>query len=189
MSNTNFPRFVLLLSLLGFNLTLGAQVNKQVSILYNTKLVLAEVSPEGKVIRIIDDTADDLKGYVLKTQDYSLDQLDASTQPKIQRESNSNYIYAGIDPTLIYFEKGGAILSDKAIESLETTIKTLKSNPSLKLLVQTLDKYAASLLNKNRVEAVKTYLKIRGVSHENTIYEPLKGEKNLDEVKIQFINK
>ncbi len=189
MSNTNFPRFVLLLSLLGFSLTLSSQANKQVSILYNTKLVLAEVSPEGKVLRIIDDSADDLKGYVLKTQDYTAVPKDETKPVVVDKVLNNKYIYADIDPTLIYFEKNGAILSDKAIESLESTIKYLKADPSLRLLVQTLDVHAASPLNKNRVSAVKTYLKIRGIGEENTVYEPLKGETNLDEVKIQYIKK
>ena len=189
MSNTNFPRFVLLLSLLVLNLTLGAQANKQVSILYNTKLVLAEVSPDGKVLRIIDDTAEDLKGYVLKTQDYTLGQNETKKQPEIKRVMSSKYNYSDINATLIYFEKGEATLSDKAIESLESTIKVLKADPSLKLLVQTLDVHAASAVNKNRVAAVKTYLKIRGVNDESTVYEPLKGETDLDEVKIYFIKK
>ena len=189
MSNTNFPRFVLLLSLIGFSLTLSAQANKQVSILYNTKLVLAEVSPEGKVVRILDDTADDLKGYVLKTQDYTAAQSESVSQPKSPFESNRKYKYADIDPALIYFEQGGATLTDKAIESLEDVVKKLRTDASLKLLIQTLDVSAATVLSRNRVSAVKTYLKIRGFSDEFTVYEPLKGDTNLDEVKIQYILK
>jgi hypothetical protein len=189
MSNTNFPRFVVLLSLLGFSFILSAQTNKQVSILYNTKLVLAEVSPEGKILRIIDNNADDLKGYVLKTQDYASANNVDSKQIKSSKDLGNKYNYAGIDHSLVYFEKGGAILSDKAIETLESVIKRIKDDATLKLLVQTLDVNSASVLSKNRVSAIETYLKIRGVNKDLTVYEPLKGDTNLDEVKIQFIRK
>lgn len=189
MSNTNFPRFVVLLSLLGFSFILSAQTNKQVSILYNTKLVLAEVSPEGKVIRIIDDNADDLKGYVLTTQDYTATKGTETRESKSFKESTSKHTYAGMEPNLVYFEKGEAILSDKAIEKLESIVKQVKSDPSLKLLVHTLDVYSASVLSKNRVAAIESYLKIRGISKDLTVYEPLKGDTNIDEVKIQYIKK
>jgi len=189
MSNTNFPRFVVLLSLLGFSFILSAQTNRQVSILYNTKLVLAEVSPEGKVIRIIDENADDLKGYVLKTQDYTSTIETDPSPSKLSKEPNSKYIYASFEPSLVDFEKGEATLSDKAIESLELVIKRIKADASLKLLVQTLNIDASSTLSKNRVAAIETYLKIRGVNKDLAVYEPLQGETNIDEVKIQFIKK
>ncbi|MBL0099716.1 MAG: hypothetical protein IPP49_06395 [Saprospiraceae bacterium] len=86
MYNTDFPRFVLLLVIVFSGITLKSQTTKEAVILYNSKPVLAEITTEGSVNKIISEEPDFLKGFTLKVMDYG--QVVADQQNKANKPSN-----------------------------------------------------------------------------------------------------
>ncbi len=189
MLSTNFPRFVLMLIITMVSLSLSSQNTKEVVILYNTKPVLAEVTPTGNVNKIIRDEPDFLQGFTLLIQDYGqfIAKQDTKKSDKDEVISvNQSFVAESNDFLNIPFESGFATLTDKAIERLDEAIKYFKTNPDQKIILRTLSKNADSVLSLNRINSIRTYLRIKGLSPDIVKFETLAGDADLDEVKITF---
>ena len=137
MLSTNFPRFVLMLIITMVSLSLSSQNSKEVVILYNTKPVLAEVTPSGNVNKIIRDEPDFLQGFTLLIQDYGQFIAKQDTKKSDKDEVISvkqSFVAESNDFLNIPFESGFATLTDKAIERLDEAIKYFKTNPDQKII-------------------------------------------------------
>lgn len=184
MNCTTFPRIVILFFMTCFAHSISAQEAKEATILYNSKWVKAMISPTGDVISIIGEEPD-LAGFTLKIQDYG-QFLDQTTEAKgtecspIQTESNNK------DYLLVNFEPNYATLSDDAVTSLNLVVDKLKSGMASKINIETLGKIDFETVNQNRINSIRTYLKIRGIDPSKVNFKSLIGQKNVDEVKIYF---
>lgn len=188
MKITNFPQFVVTWVLILTSCTLISQETKQATILYNTKPVLAEITKDATIIQIVKDDPEYLSGFVLQVPDYvkHLEDLsyskgnklqDLNSTPIVQNEVNSQSL-------TIPFEAGFAILTDQAIAELDNAIKLIKNQPNGKLTIRTFSKSNNSNLDQNRINSIKSYFQIRGLNPDLIKYEALKGNSDLNEVKI-----
>ncbi len=190
MTYTNFPRFVFLLSIIMVGNTLHSQSTKEAVILYNSQAVLAQITKDGEVKEIIQDEPDYLKGFTIKIQDYGQFVANQQTMKSDQKvvlpsvktfsEIDDNYIS-------VPFESGYATLSDLAISRLDEVIGELRKSPSARVIIRTLSTKKDALIDKNRINSVRTYFKIRGIAQERLSYETLSGDRDIDEVKINYI--
>jgi hypothetical protein len=168
-----------------------SQDTKDAIILYNTKPVLAEITTNGDVNKIIREEPDFLKGFTLKIQDYGqfLAQQDAGKSSKetlgITSQTNSKPQVFN-DFLNIPFDDDYATLTDNAIKKLDETIKFLKENKIKKVILRTLSVNKNDIINTNRLNSIKTYFKIRGASLD-VIFENLTGLVDVDEVRISVI--
>ena len=189
MSSTSFPRFVLMLFITMSSLSLYSQNTKEAVILYNTKPVLAEITISGDVNKIIRDEPDFLKGFTLLIQDYG---QFVAKQENIKSVSQSMTVVSEIETTKISdfmnipFETGFATLTDKAIERLDEAIKLFRTSDGQKIVLRTLSKNTNSILSLNRINSIRTYLRIKGLSPDIVRFETLTGDADLNEVKITF---
>lgn len=191
MKSTNFPRFVVLLTIAFVSNALHAQTTKDAIILYNSQPVKAEINSNGDVLRIISEEPDYLKGFTLKIQDYGqfISELNKGTTDDQGMISSNKIAFEESDDFIsVPFDHGFATLSDMAIKRLDDVILYLKSNPSSKVVIRTLSTHKDALLDKNRINSVRTYFKIRGITSERLSYEALLGDKDIEEVKINYIH-
>jgi outer membrane protein OmpA-like peptidoglycan-associated protein len=188
MKSTNFPRFVIMLTTMGISLFVSAQTTKEVVILYNSKPVLAEVTIGGDVTKIIKDDPDFLKGFTLSIQDYGqfIAQNKDITPESIKPPQSTVHTLASDQLKTIPFDAGYATLSDLAISKLDEVVYYLRKNPESKIVLRTLSIQNEALINKNRLNSVKTYLKIRGIDTSRISFESLVGDRNADEIKVLF---
>ncbi len=207
MNFTNFPQFVVSVLLLSISYNGIAQDKKVATILYNTKPVEAQIDTKSKSIDyIIRENDEYLSGFKLQIPDYEQFLLNDKTQKEttpqsIANSSNSQKVIAPAAPapvmakptgfesgafTFVMFSDGFATLSDAAILVLESVISELNKNHQ-NLTLKTFSTSKEDVLAINRANAVKTYLKIRGVNTENIEIIHLIGEINIPEVSVSFI--
>jgi outer membrane protein OmpA-like peptidoglycan-associated protein len=189
MNTTNFPRFVILLSLVLFSSLLAAQNTKEAVILYNSQAVRANITPQGDVKQIIQEEPDFLKGFELKIQDYGqflVTQEKETIKEPVTVASSGNYPVKKEYRT-VYFEKDRATLTDETIAQLDQIIAYLREHAGVKVIAMTLSKYENGLVSKNRLNSIRTYFKIRGIGEERVLFESLFAEIDAHEVKIGFI--
>ena len=186
MFRTNSPRFVALLSgMFVCSLALGQQ-SREAVILYNTQPVMAEITTNGEVIKVIKEEPDFLRGFTLKIPDYTR-YLDEANREKKRIPSSQAYSIESAEGILVPFEGGFATLSDLAISRLDEVIRELNKDSKAVALIRTFSIINGSPLHKNRLNSISTYLKIRGISESRYVFENLVGEKNFDEIKISFL--
>ena len=179
MLNTNFPRFVFLLLLLFCNITLQSQSSRQATILYNGKEVTAELAADGSILKILDATADDLAGFTMKIEDYLAfleNNNTASTAADIQAQEDKT----------IFFENGFATLTDQAISDLDAFTRLYRSKPAASIVLRSLQKIGQNSISKSRINAIKTYLTLRGIQADSIKSKYLKGETDVNEIKIHM---
>jgi len=70
---------------------------------------------------------------------------------------------------------------------LDVVIGELRKSPTTRVIIRTLSTNKDALIDKNRINSVRTYLKIRGIAQERLAYETLSGDRDIDEVKINYI--
>lgn len=202
----NFCRFMFLLSMTSVSLVLYSQDKKETIILYNTQPVKAVIDVESKNIDYIIQNEDDyLIGFKLEIPDYekflretnpvfssvpldkdttsfSYTQLQNSPQSRATSSNNE------IEPTVfsyVKFQKGFATLSDDAIRLLELVIAEYDRSQN-NIVLRSFSISSDNILAKNRSNAVKTYLKIRGLDTNKVTVEHLKGELDIDEIMVVF---
>jgi len=182
---------VLLLTIAFVSNALHAQATKEAVILYNSQPVKAEINNDGEVLRIISDEPDYLNGFTLKIQDYGqfISELNKSGTVDPSKSGIHQFLLEESDDFIsVPFDHGFATLSDPAIKKLDEVISYLKSNPTSKVVIRTLSTHKDALLDKNRINSVRTYFKIRGIASERLAYEALLGDKDIEEVKINYID-
>jgi hypothetical protein len=207
MNFTNTPTFLFLfLSMLtAFNLI--AQDKKEATVLYNTHPVKAVIDTETKSVDyIINSDEEFMKGFQLEIPDYEkhllgqavIAQEDTSTKKSIVSEvlaydlfvdvpSSQDYSIDNNLVRFISFTPGFATLSDEAIRKLESVIDEHKKS-SKNILLKTISLTDTDQLSVNRINAIKTYLKIRGIDTNAVSVTYLIGDKNKEDVIVEFKN-
>lgn len=186
MNNTNFPQFVLMLVFSLTGLTLSAQEIKEAVILYNTQPVKAEITADGTVNRIISEAPDHLKGFKLKEQDYG-QFIENQKKSVVPVAKSQPYAIVSNEQSVVKFEIGYATLSDDAIDILDKVVMHLRTNPNEKAVLVSLSKLNNSPITKNRLNSIRSYLKIRGIDTERVLIESLLGDLDIDEIKINYL--
>lgn len=186
MNSTNFPRFVFWLLITSGSLTLSAQSSKEAVILYNTEAVKAEITPTGDIIKIIKSEPDYLAGFKLVAYDY--DQVFAQSARMPENEKHKGYDVVSADTKEIYFDSGFATLNKDAINKLDEIIKILNRERSKKLLIAEFEQNESDPLTKNRINSVKMYLRIKGISENKIQINKLLGVYPENVVRINVVN-
>ena len=70
------------------------------------------------------------------------------------------------------------------IEQLDTYILMLKQKPNMFAIVRSLSQQNGIPLSKNRLNGIKTYMRLRGIDSHRVITEPLEGATATPEIKI-----
>jgi hypothetical protein len=182
---------------------LWSQNKKEAVVLYNTQAVKAVIDVPSKEIDYIISYEDDfLKGFRLEIPDYEKYLRENSTSSAIAQANVVDKTTAEADEGMsqqppqskeddksvfsyIKFQKGFATLSDEAIRLLESVLDEYEKSPG-KIILRALSDSEDNMLSKNRAQAVKTYLKIRGLDADMISIQLLRGPRNLDDIMIVF---
>ena len=198
--------FLVIAIMLFINYSGFSQNQKRAVILYNTKPVLAVITTDGNVKQIIAEAPNYLVGYTLNVQDYGLkaQQVEVAAVNPIKTEQTTelsvnvqdvnnvkvdqNLAYVSVESKSVYYDPGFATLSAQAIKTLDEIVATLEQNPTYSIILRTLTvNEEETLLSKNRINSMRSYLKVRGIATERVSFELLKGEVDLNEIKIHVI--
>jgi hypothetical protein len=111
--------------------------------------------------------------------------LNKTIEKHLPESTNSAIGANNIGSQFIAFERKFATLSDEAIGQLDLIAVEL-NNSNKFLIVRALSVYPDAPLTKNRLNSVKSYLKLRGVDPNRIVTEALRGEISSDDLKIVF---
>lgn len=181
-----------------------AQDKKEAVVLYNTQAVRAVLNiPNREIDRIISYEDDFLKGFTLEIPDYEKFLIESATahplaeakivEKSIPKEVNipegsTQYLKPPGDiPVFSYikFAKGYATLSDEAILLLEKVVREYEKRPG-KITLRALSAGNDNTLSVNRAQAVKTYLRIRGINTDMVTIQHLTGPVVVDNIMVVF---
>jgi len=165
-----------------FSMSLRAQQTEEVALLYNTNPVLAVVNDSAEIVKVVKPLPGYMNGYTLVTPDYA-----EKENSKSKTASSSGYSIISSESYLIPFSQGFAVLDDEAVEILDHLLKEMKQYPSKSLLLSVYNESLNNNLYKNRINAVKSYLKIEGLSLDRLKLNYLEGAASQDEFKINFV--
>lgn len=183
MNRTNFPRFVLLACLIGLNSVVFAQQNKEAVILVNASPVLAEITADANIVKVISEQPDYMKGFVLSG--YIVPEEINSTLKIPQFQP---YKVVSTDKLTVYFSDGFATLSNSAIDVLDLIVLELKNNPERKVMVTVYEDNLNSVLTKNRVNAIKSYLRVENISLDRVVINPVLGLAPSNQLDINYLD-
>jgi outer membrane protein OmpA-like peptidoglycan-associated protein len=183
MNGTNFPRFVLLVGLIGFYSIMFAQQNKEAVILINTSPVLAEITADANVVKVISEQPDHMKGFVLSGYVVREEKKSILELPQFQP-----YRVVSTDKLTVYFSDGFATLSNSAIEVLDSIVLELKNNPDRKVMVTVYEDNLNSNLIKNRVNAIKSYLRVENISLDRVVINTVMGLAPSNQLDINYLD-
>jgi hypothetical protein len=176
-----FSTIAVLIFLVPF-FTLVAQHRDAKTLLYNTSPVLAVVNDSAEVVKIIKPLPGFMEGYTLEKPDY-----DSSPETVSRSGENAGYSIISSEYFIIPFRPGFAVLDDEAAGQLDIILTQLMSNPRKNMLISVYNESMSSSLYKNRINAVKSYMKIEGLSLDRIRLNYLEGKSSLDEFKVNFI--
>lgn len=172
---------VLHLSFFG-NSLLYSQNKNEIPLLLNTEPVLAVVNDSAELVRVVKKLPGYMDGYQLETQSYKYSDVVAA-----RGTSSTGYLIISSESYSVNFSDGFAVLDDSAIAVLDNLIAELKNSPEKSLLLSVYDDYMSTSLYKNRINAIKSYVKIEGISLDRIKLNYLEGSATQDEIKINFV--
>jgi outer membrane protein OmpA-like peptidoglycan-associated protein len=205
MKNTVLPPFVFGFVLLLNSTFLSAQQTKQVIVLINSQPCLVELDANGNITKVIQQEPQALSGYeVEKKIDEALPKVPHSKvlnpdeppimiidKPKVDVDGAVNPIFNyKVSPEvddITRFAPGEATLTMEARNKLDIVALDMKQNPSDVVVIRSLSINKESKLHLNRVDAVKSYFKIKGIDSNRIIAESLQGRVDADEIKVHII--
>lgn len=166
-----------------FQATAFSQQAEEIALLYNTKPVLALVNDSAEIVEVVKPLPGYMEGYTLVTPDYA---------KKINEEartaaSSGGYSIISSEYFVIPFDEGFAVLEDEAVKVLDELLMQLKEDPGKSLLLSVYNESLHNNLYKNRINAIKSYLKIEGLSLNRFKLNYLEGAASQDEFKVNFI--
>ena len=132
-------------------------------ILYNVTPLKVDLAPDGTILTIHGKEDDFFKGYSLVKGGEDQDESVASTTDFYK--PNVGYTVAPRSYN-IDFRQDYALLSRKAITSIDEAIVYLATNPDQKIMItpyQSLPDSGSKLLLDNRLKAALMYLEVKGV--------------------------
>jgi hypothetical protein len=195
MKNTKFPPFVFGLLLVA-NI-LYSQESKQSIILINSKPVLVEMAPDGKIIKVIRDEPASLVGYDISLQPVPVPvpvpvvspiaPSSTKTLEQLPSHNDANQMASSRkESTILEFDVGYATLTNEAIKQLDRKILELKNDPTLFAILSSISVEKDLPISKNRLNGAKQYMRLRGIDSHRLITEPLIGAVITPEVKISL---
>lgn len=189
---TNFPRFVFAGLFVFTTMISNSQNTKEVVILYNSQPVKAIVTSEGTIVEKLPGTPDFPQEYAIQAQDFTGSDNVGSYVEEKKTDANhvslpESFMVDAKSAHLIQFEKDFATLSDLSVQKLNGVAVHLKQNPNAKVLLMSLSVNNNSPLTKNRLNSIRTFLKIKGINFERVVFESLVGSYDVDEIKISYI--
>lgn len=189
---SNVLRLYVIATFCVMNLIMQAQETKEAVILYNSVPVRAEISSDAEVKRVIREEPEYLKGYSLKIQDYGkfVDQSEVKPSQVVvdsSQETAGKTIIEEDGFVELVFDPGFATLSDQSVYRLDSVVKRLKNDAALFVTLRALSLKSDGSVTKNRLNSIKTYLRLRGVEQGRVLIEKLQGDRDADEVKIFFM--
>lgn len=171
---------LLLFSLSWFGLS--AQNKEEVALLLNTEPVLALVNDSAEIVEVVKSLPGYMEGYQLAPMDYTPKESPVNTT-----SSNTGYSIISSESYTVPFHSGFAVLEDEAVEVLDQLIVHLKENPKKSFLLSVYNESLNNALYKNRINAIKAYLKIEGLSLDRFKLNYLEGASVQDEFKVNYI--
>lgn len=184
MNTKNIFSFCFTLVLIGQFLPLtNAQIIEKRVILYNSVPVLAEIKDSAEVVSIIKALPGYMAGYKLDSQKFD----ETVTVTNEQASSVSGYSIISSDSYILSFRPGYAVLDDETVEQLDAIILQLIEYPRKNVLLSVYNENMKDLLYKNRIKAIKTYLKVEGISLERIQLNYLDGTSSPDNFRINYI--
>jgi hypothetical protein len=169
-------------SLIIFSGSLFSQKNVEVPLLLNTQPHLAMVGDSAEIIKVVKPLPGYMEGYVLEKPNY-----EGAVENTPQTASFSGYSIISSESYTIAFRNGFAVLDDEAADNLDAVVKVLKENSNKNLLLSVYNEYMRNPLYKNRINAIKMYAKIEGISLDRIKFNYLEGDATDNEIKLNFI--
>lgn len=163
--------------------SIHAQVIEKRVILYNTLPVLAEIKDSAEVVKIIKTLPGYMAGYKLEAQKFDESKIPLKEQVNLA----SGYSVISSDYYILSFRQGFAVLDDETVNQLDAVILHLIEHPRKNLLLSVYNENMKELLYKNRINAIKTYLKVEGISLERIQLNYLDGTSDPDNFRINYI--
>ena len=162
--------------------TLHAQHKEEVPVLLNTEPVLAVVNDSAEIVEVVKSLPGYMEGYQLEVMDYVPKESQVNTT-----SSNTGYSIISSESYTLPFQSGFAVLEDEAVLVLDQLIMHLKEHPKKSFLLSVYNESLTNTLYKNRINAIKAYLKIEGLSLDRFKLNYLEGSSNQDEFKVNYI--
>jgi hypothetical protein len=145
--------------------------------------VLAEVSDSADVVRIVKTMPGYMDGYNLEPQKY-----DIPSEPSASSTASSTgYSIISSESYTLTFRPGFAVLEDETVKQLDIMVMLMIENPGKKMLLSVYNVNMKDVLYKNRINAIKTYMKVEGISLDRIQLNYLDGAAGLDEFKVNYI--
>lgn len=182
-----------------------AQQTKQTIILINSQPCLVEVDQKGNIIKVIkqeENTVEGLKNTApseslqhipqVKIQDPETPQVIYIDKPKASDNGSVAGVYdykvSNQINAITQFGQGEATLSTEARKALDKVVEDLLANINDVAVIRSLSIEKTSKLHINRVDAVRSYLKLKGIGSSRIIAENLQGRIDANEVKVHVIH-
>ncbi|MBK8620551.1 MAG: hypothetical protein IPN79_02020 [Saprospiraceae bacterium] len=169
-----------------FSTTIIAQNERDIHLLYNTVPVFAKVSDSAEVVQIIRTEPSYMEGF----QGIGVENTKPApenAEVKVLQPSNAGTFVVSSEYYDIPFREGFAVLDDDAALMLDDIITVLKNNPSKGVIISIFNDYVFTNIYKNRVNAIKSYMKIEGITQDRIKLNYLEGTSNQNILKVHFI--
>jgi len=165
------PALVLGMLLTASNLS--AQTSTNTVILYNSEAIKVHLSENGDILNFYGVAEGYMDGYQLVKTVEKIEPIKLeNVSPTFTNESqNAQYAILADEREGFSFSKNVAVLNDAHLKSLNKAARHIKSGTYEKVIVTVYDKGESKKLLENRLSAVVTYLKIKGVKHEVILTE------------------
>ncbi|MBK6566029.1 MAG: hypothetical protein IPN49_08475 [Saprospiraceae bacterium] len=165
-----------------FQGVLLSQSKVEIPLLLNTQPQLAIVDDSAEIVKVVRPLPGFMDGYILESPKY---ETVVENTPK--STSFSGYSIISSDSYVIAFRSGFAVIDDVAADNLDLVVRILKESPNKNLLLSVFNEYMRNPLYKNRINAIKMYAKIEGISLDRIKFNYLEGKGIDNEIKLNFI--
>lgn len=186
--STKLPISISLIAAL--SASVSAQTTESV-ILYNSQAVKVELSEVGTILSFYGLMPGYMDGYDLG-QANELAAVELPTESMIDVEDqnfgkNAEYDVISKERVQMSFTSNFATLSNETIAALDQVAARLKKGDHSKVLITAYSTDGqANTLVSNRINAVKSYLFIKGISSSNILIEVQGSSSLLDSVTVNF---
>jgi len=170
-----------------FSGAMVAQNERDIHLLYNTVPVNARVTDSAEVVQILNTLPGYMDGYEGVGTETLKPPVAENTDIKELQPSNAGaYVVSSVFYN-IPFREGFAVLDDEAALMLDDIIAELKKYPTKGIIISIFNDYVFTNIYKNRVNAIKSYMKIEGITQDRIKLNYLDGTSNQNLLKVHFI--
>jgi hypothetical protein len=187
MKNNIFSTFLSGMLCVLFSGALVAQNERDIHLLYNTVPVNARVTDSAEVVQILNTLPGYMDGYEGIGTETRKPPVAENSDDKVLQPSNAGaYVVSSVFYD-IPFREGFAVLDDEAALMLDEIIAELKKYSSKGIIISIFNDYVFTNIYKNRINAIKSYMKIEGITQDRIKLNYLDGTSNQNLLKVHFI--